>query len=134
MVRGTYTASLEDYLEAIYMISREKPSVRVTELARKLRVRKASVSEAILKLSKKNLIRHERYGTVKLTPKGRRVAEDVCRRHEVFRRFLEEILGVDEKTAEEDACMLEHAVSRQTLKKLVKFVEEQMKLRKTASG
>ncbi|MHC1589550.1 MAG: iron dependent repressor, metal binding and dimerization domain protein, partial [Candidatus Hecatellaceae archaeon] len=55
-------------------------------------------------------------------------------RHEVFRRFLEEILGVDGKTAEEDACMLEHAVSRQTLKKLVKFVEEQMKIRKISPG
>ncbi|RLI15120.1 MAG: metal-dependent transcriptional regulator [Candidatus Hecatellales archaeon] len=134
MVKSSYTASLEDYLEAIYIVSREKTSVRVTELAERLKVRKASVSEAILKLSKKNLIKHERYGTVKLTPKGRKVAEDVYQRHEVFRRFLEEILGVDGKTAEEDACMLEHAVSRQTLKKLVKFVEEQMKIRKISPG
>ena len=127
MGEKAYTASLEDYLEAIYLLSQEKEAVRVTELARKLKIRKASVSEALKRLSKRNLIKHERYGAIILTDKGRKVAAEVNRRHQTFYRFLTEILGVDRELAEQDACALEHAVSRQTLEKLIKFIEENLK-------
>ena len=124
MVKRSYTASLEDYLEAIYLISLEGRRVRVTDLAGRLRVKKASVSEALIRLSKRGLIKHKRYGMVTLTAKGKLIAEKIYRRHRIFRRFLEEVLGVDGKTAERDACLIEHAVSRQTLEKIEKFMNQ----------
>ncbi|RLI28816.1 metal-dependent transcriptional regulator [Candidatus Bathyarchaeota archaeon] len=120
----TYSASFEDYLEAIYLLGREKGEVRVTDLAAKLKVKKASVSEALIKLADRGLIKHERYGTVTLTSKGREIAEKVFRTHQAVYRFLREILGVDAETAEKDACAIEHAVSRETLSKLEEFLEK----------
>ena len=124
MVRKSYTASIEDYLEAIYLISLEGKGVRVTDLAGRLKVKKASVSEALIRLSKRGLIKHKRYGMVALTAKGRLIAEKVYRRHQIICKFLEEVLGIDGGTAERDACLIEHAVSRQTLQKIEKFMNE----------
>ena len=60
---------------------------------------------------------------MELTSKGKRIAKDICHRHVVLRDFLSGILNVDIKTAEEDACKMEHAVSPVTLEKFVKFME-----------
>ncbi len=125
MAKKPFTASLEDYLEAIYIISLQSGgSVRVTDLASRLKIRKASVSEALTRLSKRGLIKHKRYGMITLTAKGKDVAEKIYRRHMIFCRFLEEVLGVDRETAERDACLIEHAVSRQTLEKIEKFMNQ----------
>lgn len=127
MVRKSYTASLEDYLEAIYLISLEGKGVRVTDLANRLKVKKASVSEALTKLAERGLVKHERYGAVTLTGKGFRAAEKVYRKHQAVYRFLTEILGVQPQTAEKDACAIEHAVSKETLDKLEKFLGRKSK-------
>ncbi|MHC1586380.1 MAG: metal-dependent transcriptional regulator [Candidatus Hecatellaceae archaeon] len=123
----TYSASFEDYLEAIYLLGREKGEVRVTDLAAKLKVKKASVSEALTKLAERGLVKHERYGAVTLTGKGFRAAEKVYRKHQAVYRFLTEILGVQPQTAEKDACAIEHAVSKETLDKLEKFLGQKSK-------
>jgi DtxR family Mn-dependent transcriptional regulator len=123
MARKSFTASIEDYLETIYLISLESEGVRVTALASRLKIKKASVSEALTRLSKRGLIKHKRYGVVTLTAKGKTMAEKIYKRHKIFCKFLEEVLGVDSKTAERDACLIEHAVSRQTLQKIENFMD-----------
>jgi DtxR family Mn-dependent transcriptional regulator len=117
------TASMEDYLEAIAVLSRERSVVRVSEISKVLGVKKPSVTSALKKLSREGLVEHERYGYVKLTPEGQRIAEDVFRRHETLRHFLAEILNVDPQIAAEDACKMEHSLSPISLERLAKFVE-----------
>lgn len=117
------SSSLQDYLEAILNLSRNLEQVRVTDIANELNLAKASVTQALGLLKEQGLILHERYGTVELTERGRKAALVVKRRHEVLLEFLVEVLEVGPKTAEEDACLMEHAVSTETIEKLVDFME-----------
>lgn len=121
------SSSLQDYLEAILELSETDRSARVTDLARKLNIAKASVSQSIDKLASFGLVEQESYGPIKLTATGREQAIKVRRRHRMLRRFLIEILGVDPTIAEEDACRMEHAISPETMEKLVAFLEAQGK-------
>lgn len=114
---------MEDYLEAIAELADSQGDVRVTELSVALKVKKPSVSAALEKLAHEGLVRHERYGSVELTPEGERAASDVRRRHDILARFLTEVLGMDAKTAQKDACKMEHVVSPATFERLTKFVE-----------
>jgi len=122
MVTGQ-TASMEDYLEAIAILTEDGKPVKVTEIAKLLSVKKPSVTSALAKLSEAGLVAHEKYSNVELTPEGARIAQDVYRRHETLRHFLLEILNVDLKVAEEDACHLEHSLSTTSLERLAKFIE-----------
>jgi DtxR family Mn-dependent transcriptional regulator len=115
--------SMEDYLEAIRTLSDEHGKVRVTHLSETLHVSKPSVTAAIARLSAEGLVSHERYGAVELTRRGQLVADDVWKRHEALWVFLTEILGLDEETAETDACRLEHYLSPETSKRLTRFVD-----------
>ena len=117
------TASMEDYLEAIAELSEEETSVRVTQISKRLGVRKPSVTAALQRLSEDGLVKHRRYGLVELTREGRRIAEEVMRRHEVLFRFLSEVLDIDREIAQEDACRMEHSLSPASLERLAKFVE-----------
>lgn len=112
------SASLEDYLEAIYNITLETGVARVTDIAKLLSVQKASVSGALKQLAGKKLVEHEPYSTVSLTASGKALAEDVLRRHRALLTFLTDILDVDADDAEKAACALEHALSAKLLDKL----------------
>jgi DtxR family Mn-dependent transcriptional regulator len=118
-----HNASMEDYLERIAMLAQEHGVARVTQLSRALAVKKPSVTAALHKLSERGLVNHEKYGYVELTAEGKRIAQDVFRRHEALRKFLVEILGVDPDTARKDACNMEHFISPVTTNRLAKFVE-----------
>jgi len=120
---GERTASMEDYLEAIAKLSEEETGVRVTQISKRMGVKKPSVTAALHKLSEDGLVKHRRYGLVELTREGRRIAEEVMRRHEVLFRFLSEVLDIDREIAQEDACRMEHALSPASLERLAKFVE-----------
>ena len=91
---------------------------RVSDVAHRLGVSPAAVTGVIKKLEQLKLVDHERYGTVALTERGNHVAECVTHRFETLREFLVEVLGVDAETASIDACMMEHAVSPQTVHRL----------------
>ncbi|MFW6105370.1 MAG: metal-dependent transcriptional regulator [Chloroflexota bacterium] len=117
------TASMEDYLEAVAMLQGNDKVVRVSQISRQLKVKMPSVTSALKKLSEQQLVEHERYGRIKLTPEGEAVARDVIRRHEGLRRFFIQALSIDRKTAEEDACKIEHVISPLSMERLTKFVE-----------
>ncbi|MBS3943353.1 MAG: metal-dependent transcriptional regulator [Dethiobacter sp.] len=117
------SASLQDYLESILNLSRSGEPVRVTDIAVRLNLAKASVTQALGVLQDQGLVDHQRYGPVTLTEQGHQVALTVQRRHEVILNFLIEVLKVDPKNAERDACLMEHAVSTETMEKLVRFLE-----------
>ena len=118
-----YSPSMEDYLEAIAMLCGEGRAVRVSDISRRLGVKMPSVTAALKKLSERGLAVHERYGYVGLTSQGDNVARDVIRRHEALSCFFTEALNIDHKTAEEDACKIEHVISPLSMERLVKFLE-----------
>ena len=117
------SASMEDYLEAIANIQQQKKVVRVKDIAKYLKVKMPSVSGALKSLVNKNLVNHESYEYVGLTEQGQQIAQEVARKHEILRRFLVDILGLDENSAREEACNMEHTIGKQSLQRLVKFVE-----------
>lgn len=118
-----YTESLEDYLEAIYVIGLEQRVVRVKDVARALGVTMPSVTAAVKTLSEKGLVDREKYGHIELTPKGARVGKEVYARHQMLFTFFHEILGLDSAVAEEDACRVEHHLSAQARDRLLKMLE-----------
>jgi DtxR family Mn-dependent transcriptional regulator len=114
---------MEDYLEAIANLGEGRKVVRVKQISEMLGVKMPSVTSALKKLSERELVVHERYGHIKLTPEGDRVARDVIYRHEALTRFFAQALGINHKTAEEDACKIEHVISPLSMERLAKFVE-----------
>ncbi|MEA3442707.1 MAG: metal-dependent transcriptional regulator [Chloroflexota bacterium] len=118
-----YTPSMEDYLEAIANLGERTKAVRVSQIGQVLDVKMPSVTSALKRLSDKELVRHERYGYVELTSKGEEVANETIRRHKALSRFFTEALSIDKKTAEEDACKIEHVISPLSLDRVIKFVE-----------
>jgi len=116
------SSSLEDYLEGILIIERTQPVARVKDVAALLKVKSPSVNESLQKLSRKGLVRHQRYGSVELTPQGRELAKKVYRRHTTLKKFFNDVLGVAEARAEEDACKAEHHLSAQTIERMVQLI------------
>ncbi|MBN2354867.1 metal-dependent transcriptional regulator, partial [candidate division KSB1 bacterium] len=84
---------------------------------------RSSVSIALNNLAEKNLIEHEQYGHVILTAKGRRIANNLERRHQAIKYFLAEILGISADIADEDACKMEHIMSQESLNALYQFLD-----------
>jgi len=121
--RARISPSLEDYLEAVLELAGDDNGARTTDVAAKLGVSKASVNQAMGLLVNRGLISRERYGPVYLTEDGRDAAQAVCRRHRAIKSFLISVLGVDESAAEEDACQIEHVVSKETMEGLIDFME-----------
>lgn len=118
----------EDYLEAIYRLKMENPdaeSVRSVDVATLLGVSKASVSKALGTLRDANMIEQSRYGRVTLTPDGLVYARRVWRSHRVLRAFLVRELGVAKEVADEEACLLEHYLSEDTMDKWCDHLERQ---------
>ena len=103
----------EMYLETIYVLLKEKPSVRAIDIGEHLGYSKPSVSRALGVLRDEGLIRKDEKGYIKLTKAGEILAKQIYERHTVLTEVLIG-LGVDEKTAAEDACRIEHYISDTT--------------------
>ncbi len=117
------SASLEDYLEAIYQVITERGEARAKDIADRLDVAASSVTNALRGLVMRELIQHEPYDRITLTAKGERVARDVVRRHDTLKRFFTEVLSVDEDTAADCACKMEHIVGDVILERLIAYIE-----------
>lgn len=117
------SASMENYLQAIFNLQAENKPATVTEISRRLDVKKPSVVYALKELSRQKLVKYKKRRPVALSNQGNRLAANVFRRHEALRRFLIEILGVDPGIAEEDACKMEHFLSPVSLEKLDEFLK-----------
>ena len=112
------------YLEAIYILSRSTPHVRAIDVGEHLGYSKPSVSRAMSILKRDGYVITDETGCLHLTEDGQRVAESMYKRHTVLTRLLTE-LGVDEETAAEDACRIEHVISEQSFAAMLRFLEQQ---------
>jgi len=124
MVRWGMQKSGEDYLEAVLAIHQDKGKVRTTDVALRLGVSKPSVNRGMKILMADGYIHQETYGDIELTEKGEIKASQVYFRHKTLTTFLSEMLGVDQKIAEQDACLIEHDISSETMEKLAIFMQK----------
>lgn len=113
--------SAENYLETILILSRQLPVVRSVDIANELGFKKSSVSVAMKNLREKEHIVVDKSGFITLTPSGREIAEMIYERHEFLSGWLMR-LGVDKHTALEDACKMEHVISRESFDAIKKYV------------
>lgn len=115
--------SKEDYLERILMLTEQNDFVRAIDIATSMNYSKPSVSIALKKLKSEDYITvDETNGSIKLTSKGYNVALEIYERHKILSTALI-MIGVDPIIAKEDACKIEHDLSKQTIAKIKEFVE-----------
>ena len=114
--------SAEDYLEMILRLTEEKGYARSVDIAMGLGVSKPSVSVAMKQLREGSYIVMDKDNYISLTEKGMEIAQRIYERHKVLTRILT-LIGVDEKTAQEDACKVEHDISPQTFQAIKDHVE-----------
>lgn len=113
--------SMEDYLETILALSKKLPVVRSIDIANELEYKKSSVSVAMKHLRELEYITMESSGYIYLTESGRKRAEEVLERHTLFTGWLVS-LGVDPKVAREDACRMEHDISKESFSAIKSFI------------
>ncbi len=102
----------EEYIEIIYKLQKRNSVAKTKDLAESLHVVPGSITNTIEHLEGHGLVRHEPYRGVKLTKEGERLALTIIRRHRLAERFLTDILKADWSTVHDDACKLEHAMSK----------------------
>ncbi len=112
----------ENYLETILMLTKEKGYARSIDIANELGFAKPSVSVAMKHFREEGYIETDKDGRITLTEKGLEVAEMVYERHQIIAKALM-ALGVDEKTAYDDSCKIEHDISQQSFEKIKEFLE-----------
>ena len=114
---------IEDYLEELFLLESTGRKVTVTNLADRLKITKGTVTSTIQKMAELELVRHERYGTLHLTEAGRKLGMTVFHRHEGFRAFFHEMLGLDRDHSSEMACSMEHYIDAVTEDRLYALLE-----------
>jgi DtxR family Mn-dependent transcriptional regulator len=117
--------SAENYLETILILSRQKPNVRSIDIVNELDFSKPSVSVAMKNLRENGYISMDREGFITLTQKGREIAEMIYERHTLLSSWLIR-LGVDEKTATEDACRIEHVISKESFEAIKRHAKNEV--------
>jgi Mn-dependent DtxR family transcriptional regulator len=113
----------EMYLESIYVLCKSKSSVRSIDVAEYMNYSKPSVSRAVGLLKSEGYISVDKDGYISLTEDGTILAQKIFERHTVLTKILM-ALGVDEKTASEDACRIEHVISEESFNAMKKCLEE----------
>ena len=117
--------SHEDYLEAIVMLGgTPEKEIRSVDVANKMGVSKASVNKAVTILKEKGMLIQPYYGDITLTAEGYEYATAVYKRHRYLTAFLSNGLGIDEEIAEEEACLMEHAISDASFEKWVAYIDD----------
>ena len=117
------SASLEDYLEAIYNLAGENNITRSKDIAEQLGVSRASVTGALRELKKKGLCNYKPYDYISLTDSGRNVAAEIADKHEILKSFFTDVLSIRPCVAQKAACKAEHALGPEIIAKLLSFIE-----------
>lgn len=114
--------SAENYLETIYILKRRNGVVRSIDIVNELDFAKPSVSVAMKNLRENGYVEMDANGYLSLTPKGNQIAETMYERHTLLTDWLI-FLGVEPKTAAEDACRVEHVISAQSFQAIKKHIQ-----------
>ena len=118
------TASLEDYLEVISNYVDSERNIRAIDISKELNVSRASVTEALKKLALKGFINYGRYDVISLTDSGKKIAQDIVSKHNILQSFFENVLVLSENEASENACKIEHVITKELLDYFKKYIEK----------
>ena len=116
------SASLEDYIEAIYNLSAKNKCARSKDIASLLGVSRASVTGALRSLKDKGYVNYKPYGPIVLTSAGNSAASEVAEKHRVLRSFFVDVLEVEADVAQKAACKAEHALGTEIITRLLCFM------------
>ncbi|MCP4710697.1 MAG: hypothetical protein GY869_18895, partial [Planctomycetes bacterium] len=122
MERSDLSASLEDYLEAIYLISADNNHAHANHIAEYLKVSKSSVSWALNQLSQKELINYVPYEAITLTSTGKSLGKKLASRHAQIKSFLTTVLGINDTIADANACRMEHVLDKEVFQRMQDFM------------
>lgn len=122
-VNAELSASMEDYLEAIYHLVKDGKVARSKDISEALNVAKPSVTGALKILSEKGLVNYKPYGYVTLKASGKKEAARIVKKHNAIRSFFEDVLGVESEIASEAACRAEHSLGPKIISRLISFNE-----------
>ena len=117
--------SAEDYLECILKLSKQRPVVRSIDFANDINYSKPSISVAMKNLRLNGYINVDESGFITLTDSGMEIASTIYDRHLILKKWLE-FLGISPETAEQDACKIEHTLSKETYTALRKHIIEEI--------
>ena len=117
------TPKIEDYLETIYLLSQEMDTVGVSDVAKAREVSVPTARTAVNRLQEMGFLHQKHYGKIILHEKGQQMGREIYSVHRTLRRFLTEVLLLDMSIAEQDACLMEHGLSPETLERLRVFLD-----------
>ena len=118
------TSSLQDYLEIIYNKTRDGSVIKAIDIAREFNISRASVSEALYRLAQMGLINYEPRKNIDITKEGIKEASLVAKKHEILFNFFNQVLKVEEKSASDNACRIEHVIDQEIIEKIEKHTKE----------
>jgi len=121
--RPPLTDSLQDYLEAVYLLVHRHGMARMKEIASLVGVSRSSATGGVQALAERGLVNYDPYEYVTLSERGELAGRDLVRRHRVLKAFLMKVLGVPEAEAERVGCKMEHAIKGDVLERFVRFLE-----------
>lgn len=114
--------TMENYLEAVFLLSEEGVGVRLSDIAEKVGVTKATANRAMATLSNLKLVRKEHYKEVHLTSEGHTYANTIFHKHTVIKQFFTDVLQIDADIADQEACKIEHVISADSVLAMQQFV------------
>jgi DtxR family transcriptional regulator, Mn-dependent transcriptional regulator len=117
------SARTEEYLEALYSLTRKSATVNTSTISKKLNIAPASVTEMMHKLAEKGYVNYSPYQGVTLTPEGYRIAEKMTRKHRLLERFLHDVLKIGKDNVHKEACEMEHALSDETARAMCQVLK-----------
>jgi DtxR family Mn-dependent transcriptional regulator len=120
--KAILSEAIEDFLKAVYLLQQEQDRVQTSALAEALNITAPSTTEMAKKLAKANLVVHEPYRGIRLTPAGERVALEIVRNHRLLELFLVRTLGYSWDEVHEEAERLEHAVSDRLIQRIAEYL------------
>lgn len=112
----------EDYIKNIYILKQEKARLHSIDIAKEYGLSRASVSRAMSNLRKDNIIIMKEDGEIEFTVKGQKIAEVIVDKYVTLSGFLQDVAGVDEETAKEDAHRIQHYISDDTYAGIKQFI------------
>ncbi len=125
---------MEDYIKVIMLLERDNKVARVSDISRKMNVKKASVVAAVTHLKSRNLASQEKYGFITLTEAGKFIASKLEKKYSIIYSILTGSLKIDPAAAAAEACAMEHAVSQETAEKLHALAKAAKKAEKLATA
>ncbi|MBQ2645024.1 metal-dependent transcriptional regulator [bacterium] len=118
------SASKEDYLELIYELSRQNSNFKAVDIAKKMNISRASVSEALKKLAEQEYIIYEKYKPAVLTEKGLEIAKTVLKKHNVLFSFFKDFMKLSEEDSQINACRIEHVITESAFSRIEEIVSK----------